>query len=57
MHVYACLPLLCHTADDNTHLYLSRRSTRLTAHIPSSRPKGRRMGGIFDGERLRVHLQ
>ena len=41
----------------NTHLSLSRRSTRLTNYIASSRPKGRRKGGIFDGERLRGHLQ
>ena len=62
--IYPCTCMLVSVYYDklqtsnNTHLYLSRRSTRLTVLIkPLSRPKGRRKGGIFCAERLRGHLR
>ena len=50
MHMYVSVYYVILQTSSNTHLFLSRRSTRLTVHIA-------RKGCIFDGERLRGDLQ
>ena len=50
MHMYVSVYYVILQTSSNTHLFLSRWSTRLTVHIA-------RKGGIFDGERLHGHLR